>query len=374
MFRKLRRHIFVYDFIFLGLSLFVNFLLNLLDMRFRTSFMMILIMIFIIGIIAGIVCYIENNNKKAACIIFTISSSIGIIFMGGLILLYSLYGPEHNVNLYGKKYVAVVADYYSNVDVDYYESYGPLLMGTKVKVHGYFGSGAYDPFLNPNIPDGVTYTYYDTDEKRNLEKVIRFLKDKNGNKIDEDINIIYDKSLDDIHYDDSKYYILPDDEEILYEKKFDNIILRFGKLDNVIGQRMLVNVMRSKDGGENFYIITKNPIQVSLEAKFIFLNESLGFAISTGKVRLKDNGEGLYFTEDGGETFSHSSFIYKNENVEYMDIVSLPYFEDDKLKIKCSVYAFVPREDSKGSYEDIPLTFISINNGKTWILEEYNNE
>ena len=58
--------------------------------------------------------------------------------------------------------------------------------------------------------------------------------------------------------DDSDNYLLPENEETLYEKKFNETILRFSKVDNVLTQNMLVHVLRSKDNGKSFYVVSDN--------------------------------------------------------------------------------------------------------------------
>ncbi len=52
---------------------------------------------------------------------------------------------------------------------------------------------------------------------------------------------------------------------------------------------MAINVLKSIDDDSNFYNITEEPPIVSLEARFVFLNETLGFAISTGNIGLREN-------------------------------------------------------------------------------------
>ena len=86
-----------------------------------------------------------------------------------------------------------------------------------------------------------------------------------------------------------------------------------------MGQNILVHVLRSKDNGKNFYVISDDLIKVSDEAKFVFLNENLGFAISTGKIFLKQNVNSIYVTNDSGKTFQSSNFKYENDNVTYLD-------------------------------------------------------
>ena len=105
---------------------------------------------------------------------------------------------------------------------------------------------------------------------------------------------------------------------------------------------------------------------VSNEAKFVFLNENLGFAIPTGKIYLDNSKPGLYVTNDSGKTFSASNFKYENKNVEYISIEDVPYYDENTLKIKCSVYQ---PSLNKGEYESKELIFISNDSGLTWNLE-----
>ena len=278
-------------------------------------------------------------------------------------LLFS-YRPEHTVELDGKKYVAVVRSFL-HVDVDYYDYYGPLLMGTKVRVHGDFGEGDFDPFEHPNSADQVEYTYYDKNGKIRAKRMETFIKDKDGKIID---RIKNDISGDD-KFNENENYILPEDGEVLYEKKFDQTILRFSKIDNVSGQNMLVHVIKSKDDGESFYVVSEDPIQVSNEAKFVFLSKTLGFAISTGNIDLNNNNQGLMVTNDGGKTFTSANVEYENPDVDYITIEKIPYYEKDSLKMKCSVYQLNSNRDG---YEDKEITFISNDNGLHWQLEDEN--
>ena len=129
---------------------------------------------------------------------------------------------------------------------------------------------------------------------------------------------------------------------------------------------MLVHVLRSKDNGKNYYVVSDDVIQVSNEAKFGFINENLGFAVNTGEIYLDNRKTGLYITNDSGKTFTSSNFKYTNENVDYISIEELPYYENNILKIKCSVYQI---NSNKDGYENKSLIFISNDNGLNWNLE-----
>ena len=84
--------------------------------------------------------------------------------------------------------------------------------------------------------------------------------------------------------------------------------------------------------GKDFKLVTNDDIIVSLEAKFIFLDVDTGFIISTGNIWLNKDSKDLYVTNDGGKTFKVVDFNYKNDNIEYMEIASYPYFENEILK------------------------------------------
>ncbi len=368
---QIKENILIYDFIFIGVNLILSFILYLMNIRFRTWMIIVINFVSVVGFVVGILqqIYKSTESKK---VIITISI-LSFIFMATLIfvsfpfikigLLFS-YRPEHTVVLDGKKYVAVVRSFL-HVDVDYYDYYGPLLMGTKVRVHGDFGEGDFDPFEHPNSADQVEYTYYDKDGKIRAKRMEIFIKDKDGKIID---RIKNDISGDD-KFNENENYILPEDGEALYEKKFDQTILRFSKIDNVSGQNMLVHVIKSKDDGESFYVVSEDPIQVSNEAKFVFLSKTLGFAVSTGNIDLNNNNQGLMVTNDGGKTFTSANVEYENPDVDYITIEKIPYYEKDSLKMKCSVYQLNSNRDG---YEDKEITFISNDNGLHWQLEDEN--
>lgn len=366
---QIKENILIYDFIFIGVNLILSFILYLMNIRFRTWMIIVISFVSVVGFVVGILQQIYKSTESNKVII-TISI-LSFIFMATLIfvsfpfikigLLFS-YRPEHTVVLDGKKYVAVVRSFL-HVDVDYYDYYGPLLMGTKVRVHGDFGEGDFDPFEHPNSADQVEYTYYDKNGKIRAKRMEIFIKDKDGKIID---RIKNDISGDD-KFNENENYILPEDGEVLYEKKFDQTILRFSKIDNVSGQNMLVHVIKSKDDGESFYVVSEDPIQVSNEAKFVFLSKTLGFAISTGNIDLNNNNQGLMVTNDGGKTFTSANVEYENPDVDYITIEKIPYYEKDSLKMKCSVYQL---NSSRDGYEDKEIIFISNDNGLHWQLED----
>lgn len=372
IFTKIKNNLLLYSVIFIIFNILLNFILYLFNLKFRLWFIIFIILVSIVSLIGGIILRIKKNGftllikRLLVLFSFLICIFFVVIFQYFKAISFAfafIYRPEHTTKLDDKKYVAVVSSFL-NVDVDYYDYYGPFIMGTKARVHGYFGKGGYDPFINKNTPDSVCYTYYDNNGKVMKEKTITFIKDKNGKIVD---YTGYDQNFsNEKDFNSNTNYILPEEEEVLYEKKFKKTVLRFTRVDYVIGQRMLVHVLRSNDNGENFHVVTDEVIQVSNEAEFIFLNEELGFAVSTGKIYLDKDIISMYVTNDGGKTFNGANFNYENENAEFISVEKLPCFDKNTLKIKCSVYEFNKEKDS---YEDKELKFISNDNGLNWSLE-----
>lgn len=158
------------------------------------------------------------------------------------------------------------------------------------------------------------------------------------------------------------------DENVLYSVNFDNVVLRFKHVDNVIGQNQIVVVEKSMDNGKKFETITEGDVIVSLEPKFVFLNEQLGFAVKKSN-NIKENGKyyGMYVTNDGGKTFNLSEIKYENPNIEVLTISNVPYYQNEKLILPCSIYQV--KEDLSG-YEDVNIYFVSTDNGLTWNIDE----
>lgn len=166
MLNRIKEHILLCDLIFIVIIVILNFILNLLNIRFRLWITIVIIFLSVIGFVVGMLqqIYKATESKKTAMIISILILAFIIIltlfFMPIIILVWVFsYHPEHTVMLDGKRYVAVVSSFL-HVDVNYYDYYGPLLMGTKVRVHGDFGKGGFDPFVSSNSSDKVEYTYY----------------------------------------------------------------------------------------------------------------------------------------------------------------------------------------------------------------------
>lgn len=366
---KLKGKILVITLIFVLINLILNYLLYLFNIRFRLWVIVLIIAISIIGFIIGMFeqfsKVLENKIKAIGLIILTLVPLIVLILIFSPFIFFTAafsYKPEHKVTLYGNEYVAVVNSFIK-VDVDYYNYYGPLLMGTKVKVHGYFGKGGYDPIVNPNTANEVEYIFYDNNGKE-IKKINEiYFRDENGEISKKES---YETNYKETTINKNDNYVLPEDMKTLYEKKFDKTIIKFVKLDDALNQNILVQINKSTDNGEKYYPITNEPIQVSLEAKYTILNENLMFISKNNKIMVNNSSISLYVSNNGGKDFLGSKVNYTNENVEFITIEKMPYYEKNALKLKCSVYQF---NSNKDEYENKEILFISNDNGLSWNIE-----
>lgn len=158
-----------------------------------------------------------------------------------------------------------------------------------------------------------------------------------------------------------------DDENTLYSVKFGNTKLRFERYDYALGQNQIIGVEKSIDKGKTYEKLTQTPIIVSMEPMFIFLNEKLGFAISKPNLSKHNNYMGVQVTNDGGKTFVNGKINYDNPKIEILTVEEVPYYDNNILKLHCSIYQI--KEDDSG-YEDVDLIFVSFDDGLTWNLEE----
>lgn len=158
-----------------------------------------------------------------------------------------------------------------------------------------------------------------------------------------------------------------DDENTLYVIKFDDIVLRFERYDYSLGQNQIVGVEKTSDKGKTFKKLTKEPITVSMEPQFVFLNDKIGFAIAKSNLTKSNDYMGLHVTLDGGKTFTNAAINYDNPNIDILTIDDIPYLDNNILKLPCSIYQI--KEDDSG-YEEVKLIFTSFDNGLTWNLSD----
>ena len=347
---KVKNDLFAYSFLFLLIFLFICFILALFNIKFRLWFIILMFIVFFVSLVIGIIQISLRESKVVKIVIIVLTGSLVLfcLFFYKLILFILAFAirPEYVTVLDGKKYVAAVDQGFHHTSVSYYDYYGPFLRGTTERINGF---GDYNPFIHHDdkLLD-IHLTYYDKNGKQIYEKDGAY---KNG-------KLVSENSYDDY---DTEIKIPTIDDNVLYEAKFGKTFIRIRQTDSVMPQNMAISVYKSTDGGKNFEMVS-DPIIVSLEASFIFLDKNFGFIISSGNVWLNKDSTDLYVTFDGGKTFKTANFDYTNDKVEYMSIVDYPYFKENVLHLECEVYL--------SKEKTLKLNFISKDNGLNWSLAD----
>lgn len=364
-FEKFKNNILIFTILIATIFVALHFCIGLLNIRFRIWIYYFIAVFTILGIVGGSIQLLKKKKNIIVKIIvlivlvmFVISSPVIYI---GLVFAYT---PEHVVKKNGKKYVACVRSFL-DVDVDYYDYINFFLVGKKIRISEYYGNGGYDPFDYKYERKPLWYHCYDDngkvidtdDEYYNIE-----LKRK---EIPTNKNIVIDfsesennKTQNNVSESHEEVHIKEGDT--LYEKKINKkTSIKVIYKGSILAQRSVIGIEKTTDGGKtwnNQLETTDGFMQINDGAKFIFLDESIGFINDLGLAGTNGENSGLLVTTDGGKNFDESTIIKGNINDElYID--GVPYIEKDILKIK--VYTI---ENSRKKYYE----FYSSDDGKTW--------
>lgn len=156
------------------------------------------------------------------------------------------------------------------------------------------------------------------------------------------------------------------DLDMLYEKNLGDITYKIKKYDDALGQKLLIGVEKSENKGKSYEPITEELVSITDKATYVILNDNLIIINTKGYVERDSNFLGLKVSIDGGKTFKDAKFTYKNKNVNYIKLPNLPYFEENILKIKGTVYDLTK---NKKGYEYKDIIFESKDQGLSWNIE-----
>lgn len=133
-----------------------------------------------------------------------------------------------------------------------------------------------------------------------------------------------------------------------------------------MGQKKIIQIQKTINNGEEWKNqIEGNSMTVNNEAKFVFINENIGFINNLSMFILGNDNNSLLVTVNGGKNFKNANFIFPldiEDTVFY--IKDLPYLEDGKLKVE--LFAPESIESIDGNY----YKFTSIDNGLNWQLNK----
>ena len=277
----------------------------------------------------GTVITIRNSKyeEKDKFLLYCVYLAIELIISFIVILIISfplLYQTEKIVKKDGILYIEEKYSFLLSNYINYYKFSNIIFRTKKVSIYkSYNNSLSDDEYLKT--------TYYDDEGK-----------------------VIKEETKEDVSIDNLE--TSPDDLEVLYTKKIDqNISFRILRVDYILNGRSLVYVEKSSDGGKTFVNnleTTDKILTVNNEASYKFLNEFIGF-INNNNSTLENKG--LIVTRDGGETFE--DVIFKIDEVDYLYLDGMPYFEDNNLKLNGKLYLSNNPEN---------ITLISYDNGLSW--------
>lgn len=331
--------------------------LDLLNIQYRQWVYYFMILLSITGLFASTIQIALKKNKIVKiiigiCIILTII--ILTSFWKLFILVFAFtYTPEHIIEKDGKKYVANVVAFL-HVDVYYYDYINFFLKSSKIKIHEYYGKGGYDPFegeFSQRIP--IEYTCYD--DEGNIIKT-----NKNYNNKTNDSNSNNENSNINIEENENNYKT----EKILYEKEINNTTsIRIVYFTSTLGQKSLIGTKKTKDGGITWEEQSENDkdyITINDGAKFIFLDENIGFINNLEPFWTNSNTISLLVTNNGGKSFNNAKIICPEFIKSELYINETPYIENGILKFKAYTTNY-NYSSADGYYE-----FYSDDNGQNW--------
>ena len=354
---KVKRNILIYTIIAFIIFMMIHFFLKLFSIRFRQWVYYTIAALVIIGIVIGFI-QMANKNSKKVKIVLSITGVCVTIFITLfwefiLLALVFSYTPEHIVTKDGKKYVAYVNSFL-RVNVSYYDYINSFLVGDKEKIYEDYGKGGYDPFDGKhNDREPVQYYYYDKNGK--------VLK-TNAKDYSESNNVLEknNKNEKSVIENNTEKSGNSENIEVLYKKEFnDKIAIRVVVKDYILAGRSIIGFEKTVDGGYTWIEQIENIddfVQIHNGAKFVFIDENIGFINDFGLAGTSGDNRSLQVTTNGGKKFTEA--IIKLDNIEKeLYIEDVPYKENSVLKLK----AYVIENSSKKYYN-----FYSVDNGVTW--------
>ena len=316
-------------------------ILSICNYTYLFYFKLISTLLIIVGVVIGTIIAIKKSNYEKQIKIqlytayFLLEGILSIVLLA-IVLFPLLYQRERITQIDNVWYVEIKRSTLVDASLNYYDLKYLIFRKKQPKF-----VQNYNNYFTPENYIGTTYY----DEEGNV------IRSTTGN------NNQTEELETDAEENAQKDYTFP--REVLYTKTFDNnVVIKITSIDAILARRLAVIVEKSTDGGKTFTnVLTQDSLIVGDEAEYIFLNENIGFI-----KELKENeNRGLRVTKDGGKTFEEVIFKVKKEELPYLYIDNMPYFEDNTLKLDASMY-----------YTKIPeiKKLKSNDNGLTWQPDE----
>lgn len=316
-------------------------ILSICNYTYLFYFKLISTLLIIVGVVIGTIIAIKKSNYEKQIKIqlytayFLLEGILSIVLLA-IVLFPLLYQRERITQIDNVWYVEIKRSTLVDASLNYYDLKYLIFRKKQPKF-----VQNYNNYFTPENYIGTTYY----DEEGNV------IRSTTGN------NNQTEELETDAEENAQKDYTFP--REVLYTRTFDNnVVIKITSIDAILARRLAVIVEKSTDGGKTFTnVLTQDSLIVGDEAEYIFLNENIGFI-----KELKENeNRGLRVTRDGGKTFEEVIFKVKKEELPYLYIDKMPYFEDNTLKLDASMYYAKTPEIKKLKSND---------NGLTWQPDE----
>ena len=362
--KSLNKLIIFYSILYLLIFLLMKTILKIFNIAFREWFVFLSIIIIAITFIIGIIQLLLKVKPKFLKILSVISFIVLLLLISPFAFVISafIYMPEHVVEKDNKKYVAYVNSWL-DTRVEYYDYINFLLRENTIRiVENYYNVGK--DVLADKEKKWIPENSFCYDENG---KVIAIIEDDNnstsiGNNENEETFVGNEES------NVEKADLLSEEEkkaEVLYEKKIDELTsIRIVYIASILAQRSLIGIQKTTDGAKTW----KNQLQMSDRyltihngAKYVFLDENIGFINDQGLAGTNGDNRELLVTIDGGKTFVNANIIKPDSIMaENLFVDDIPYIEDNILKVKVYTIDYHDWQD-KTYYE-----FYSDDNGLNW--------
>ena len=312
-------------------------ILSIFNCTYLLYFKIISALFIIIGIIMGTIKAIRKLEYEKEIKIqlyiayFLVEGILSIIFL--IIILFPLlFQTERITQIDNIWYVEIKRSTLVDASINYYDFKYLIFRKKQPKfVRNYNNYFAPENYIGTAHYDDEGNVIKNTEENTTITKEEEIEAEKNA----------------------QKDYSFP--REVLYTKTFDNnVVVKITSIDAILARRLAVIVEKSTDGGKTFTNqLTQDSLIVGDEAEYLFLNETIGFI-----KELKENeNRGLRVTRDGGKTFEEVIFKVKKDELPYLYIDKMPYFEDNILKLEASMYYANDPEIKKLRSNDNGLTW-----------------
>lgn len=349
---KILFYVFLYEFLYL----ITRILLNKFNLEYIQWVNFVSSIILLVGGIVGIMQLLKKEDISVLRIII-LELMLIIIFFVGIYLVFKTLGYEEITYKDGRKMVQEIfvegtSGSHTKRWIEYYDYKNIFIRGKNVKI-----KDIYDDNFTEN--EYVCTEYYDEYGKR------IFSKNKYNNQ--PSTIIIPSDILNNTDQEEEDRRLIKSikSEDILYEKEINpKVKIRIIDRGAILGQRVLIVIGKTTDGGKTWYNqleIGDGALTVNNEAKYVFINQNIGFVNNLQTVVNDETQKGLLVTVDGGKTFEVAKFESVEEvGSQYLYIEDVPYAENQILKVKTYTLDY-NREDTKIYYE-----FYSKDFGKTW--------